>query len=164
MAIFRDDSDDFQRLDWQLLQNGAITLYHRNEILLNDVEWLKTYGYYIDNFDCSFWENEEIMHDVFAGLLEFPHYYGQNLDAFNDCLSDIDIPNESGRAFIFQRYDMFADRMPKVAWHILDIIENQSRMHLLFGKRLVALVQTDNLHIKFDPIGCRGVSWNRQEP
>lgn len=103
------------------------------------------------------------MHDVFAGLLEFPHYYGQNLDAFDDCLSDIEITDEGGRAFVFKRYDAFAERMPRVAWHVLDIIEKQPRMHLLFGKRLVSLVQTDNLHIKFDAVGCRGINWNHRE-
>lgn len=29
-------------------------------------------------------------HDLVARVLEFPHYYGRNLDAFWDCLTELD--------------------------------------------------------------------------
>ena len=47
MAIFRND-EDLQRLDWELLQNGAVTLYVRPEVLAEDIEWLKRHDYRVE--------------------------------------------------------------------------------------------------------------------
>ena len=33
MAIFRDEAEEFQQLDWELLRDGAINLYFRPEFL-----------------------------------------------------------------------------------------------------------------------------------
>jgi RNAse (barnase) inhibitor barstar len=163
MAIFRNEPEAFQRLDWALLQNGAITLYLRAEFLAEDAEWLKSHNYRIDSFDCSAWGSEEDMHEALASSLEFPDYFGRNLDALNDCISDIEIPEESGRVLIFHRYDMFAAKYPRAAWVILDIIENKSRLLLFFGRRLLALVQSDDPKISFESVGARPVMWNRRE-
>jgi len=71
MAIFRND-ENLQRLDWELLQNGAVTLYFRPEVLAQDIEWLKTHDYRVDAFDCSSWIGESEMHDALSSGLEFP--------------------------------------------------------------------------------------------
>ena len=163
MAFFRDETEDFQRLDWSLLQNGAITLYYRPEFLTEDAEWLKTHYYRLDTFDCSAWGSVEDMHEAIAAGLDFPDYYGRNLDALNDCLTDIEIPEASGRVLIFRRYDMFAAKFPREAQDVLDIIENKSRFLLLFGRRLLALVHSDDPRISFEPVGARPVMWNRRE-
>jgi RNAse (barnase) inhibitor barstar len=163
MAIFRDEPEDFQRLDWTLLQNGAITLYLRAEFLAEDTEWLESHNYRIDRFDCSAWASEKEMHEALAAGLEFPDYYGRNLDALNDCLSDIEIPEESGRVLIFHRYDAFAAKCPRAAWVVLDIIESNSRSLLLFGRRLLALVQSNDPSISFERVGARPVMWNQRE-
>ncbi len=123
MAVFRDDSDDYQQLDFALMQNGATTLYYRTEILAEDVKWLIAHNYQVDNFDCARWQDEEDMYSSFAETLEFPDYFGRNLAALDDCLSDLNVSGESGRALVFHRYDIFTARMPEVAWNILDIIE-----------------------------------------
>lgn len=34
-------------------------------------------------------ENREILHDAFASQLSLPEWYGRNLDALFDCLTDI---------------------------------------------------------------------------
>jgi hypothetical protein len=163
MAIFRNEPADLRRLDWALLQNGAITIDLRTEFLTEDVEWLQSQTYRIDSFDCSLWSSEEGMHEALASRLEFPDYYGRNLNALKDCISDIEIPEGSGRVLLFRRYDTFAAEHPKVAWYVLDIIENQSRLLLLFGRRLLALVQSDDPKISFEPVGARPVMWNRRE-
>lgn len=163
MAVFQNEPKDFQRLDWALLQNGAITLYLRAEFLAEDAEWLKSQHYRIDSFDCSVWNSEADMHEALTSGLEFPDYYGRNLDALNDCISDLEIPEESGRVLIFNRYDTFAAKYPRAAWVVLDIIENNSRLLLLFGRRLLALVQSDDPKISFESVGSRPVMWNRRE-
>ena len=163
MAIFRNEPEDFQRLDWDLLQNGAVSLYFQPQVLAADVDWLKDHEYRVDTFDCSLWVDQSEMHQAFAYQLEFPNYYGRNLDALNDCMSDLEIRDHSGRALVFNRYDSFAAKFPHVAWSVLNIMESNSRNLLLFGKRLIILVQSDDPAISFEPVGGRGVGWNRRE-
>jgi len=163
MAVFRDGSNDYQRLDYALLQNGSVTLYFRPTFIAKDVEQLKTYGYRIDNFDCAAWQTVDDMFTAFASTLDFPGYFGRNLDALNDCLCDIDVHKESGRALVFHRYDAFAAKQPEVAWTVLDIIESNSRLYLLSGKRLLTLVQSDNPQIQFNGLGAQHANWNRRE-
>src|SRR5438876_1591342 len=103
MAVFRDD--DLQRLDWRLLLQGPITLYYRPEVLTEDIAWFANHGYLINHFDCRTWETSADMHAALAAELAFPDYYGRNLNALNDCLSDLLIPDESGRALVFSHYD-----------------------------------------------------------
>ncbi len=163
MSTFNDNAEEFQRLDYAILQNGAISMYYRAEILISDVEWLSNHGYQIDNFDCSRWYSEKEMHSKLASQLNFPGYYGRNLDALNDCLSDIEISTEGGRVLVFKRYDVFASQYPRVAWIILDLIENNSRRALLFGKRFFALIQSDDPKILFEPVGAYPIMWNPKE-
>ncbi|HLM62072.1 MAG TPA: barstar family protein [Pyrinomonadaceae bacterium] len=163
MAAFRDDPDDFQQLDYALLQNGSINLYYRPKLLAEDVEWLATHNYQIDNFDCTAWQTEEDMYSAFATTLDFPDYFGRNLAALNDCLRDIEVPKEGGRVLVFNCYDAFAAKMPEVAWHVLDILETNSRTYLLFGRRLLTLLQSNDPEIQFKSVGACPVSWNNRE-
>lgn len=163
MSVFSDNPEEWQRLDLSLLQNGSIHLYHRPSVLTEDVEWLRRHDYQLDSFDCSKWKTEQVMHDDLASQLEFPDYYGKNLDALNDCLSEMVVPDRGGRVLVFQRYDVFTSNVQHVAWHVLDIIDRNAWFHLLFGRRLFALVQSDNPGIEFPLIGSRPAMWNRRE-
>jgi RNAse (barnase) inhibitor barstar len=163
MAIFRNEPEEFQRLDWMLLQDGAVTLYFRQQVLAEDVEWLKRHGYLVDSFECSSWIDESEMHEALSRGLEFPDYYGRNLNALNDCIGDIEIPDAGGRVLVFNQYDLFAARFPDVAWSILDIMETNSHRLLLFGLRLIVLAQSDDPKISFAPVGGRPVTWNTRE-
>jgi RNAse (barnase) inhibitor barstar len=157
------EPQDYQRLDFTLLQNGSVTLYFRPEYLGEDVQWLKDHGYRIDSLDCSTWDSEAMMFESIAITLDFPEFFGRNLDALNDCLSDIEIPEQSGRVLVFYRYDQFAERMPDLSWPLIDIIETNSRYYLLFGRRLMALLQSDDPKIAFEPVGACPVEWNPRE-
>ena len=163
MAIFRDGTDDYQRLDYALLRNGANTLYYRPEVLAKDLAQLKEYDYEIVEFNCTEWAGEGVMHNDFAQKLDFPGYYGKNPDALNDCLCDLEIKDESGLALVFNRFDYFAAANSRVAWDVLDIIEHNSRTYLLYGKRLLALAQSNDPTISFNGLGSSGANWNHQE-
>ena len=163
MATFRDEAEEFQRVDWKLLQNGAVTLYFRSQVLLEHLEWLNRYDYRVDSFECSIWTGENEMHEALRCGLEFPPYYGRSLDALNDCLSDLEISDEGGRVVVLNRYDSFAAKCPYAAWAILEIMERNSRYHLLFGRRLIVLVQSDDPEISFEPIAGQRVTWNVRE-
>ncbi len=42
--------------------------------------------------DCGPVQGPESLHDALACALEFPEYYGKNLDALYDCLTDVELP------------------------------------------------------------------------
>jgi RNAse (barnase) inhibitor barstar len=163
MATFTGDPDETTRLDWRILQNGATCLYFQRCILDEDVAWLRAQRYEIHHFDCERWTSESEFHASVSESLGFPDWYGRNLHAFNDSLSDTVVPDEGGSTLVFRRFDLFAAREPTVAWHILDMIEINSRRFFLFGKRLIALVQSDDPFISINPVGARRVMWNPRE-
>lgn len=163
VATFSDDPSELERLDWQLLQNGPITLYLRRAVLEPDVAWLREHAYTVVELDCLGWGDEKNMHQAMAETLSFPDYYGMNLDALNDCMTDVSVPVEGGLALVFLRFDAFASRQRRVAQALLDILAQSARRSLLFGRRLLVLVQSDDPRLAFEPVGAMEVGWNRKE-
>ena len=147
----------------KLLQNGAVGLYFRRQVLAEDIEWLKEHDYRVDTFECSVWLSESEMHEALSCGLQFPDYYGRNLAALNDGISDIEVPEEGGRVLVFNRYDSFAARVPHVAWSVLDLMEFRSRQFLLFGRRSMILVQSDDPEISLELGGGCSVMWDPRE-
>jgi len=157
--------NDTDRLDWKLLQDGAVTLYWRREIFDRDTTWLSDYGYRVHVIDCT--DADGFRHEI-TRVLRFKENYGYepwtgNLNALNDAFRDLDFNAVAGVAFAFARYDNLVEADPDTSQAILDIVESSSRDHLLMGHRLLALVQTDNPRLDFDPIGARTPMWNREE-
>ena len=162
MASFSESDTD--GLDFRLMQNGAITLYFQRAVLEADLAWLRDRGYRIETIDCR---EPETLRDQLSEALRFNENYGHdwngNLNALNDGFGDVAIDPRGGTVFCFLRYDLVQTSEPSVAHAILDIIESNSRFHLLFGRRLLALVQSDDPRIQFEPLGARPAQWNRNE-
>jgi hypothetical protein len=163
MAIFRDEPDRWQDLDFRLLRTGAVTLYYDRRVLDEDVAWLAARGYQLDVLDGSCWLTEGAAHASLASVLQFPDYYGCNLNAFNDCLRDLDIPFAGGRVLVLDHYDVPAVAIRPFAAALLDMIATTARHELLFGRRLLALVRSDDPRLAFEPVGACPVSWNPRE-
>lgn len=163
MAPFRNDPQEWQRLDWNIFQNGPVALYYEHEVLERDLAWLRDHEYTIDEFKCDDWVSQEAFHDSVAKTLRFPDYYGHNFNALRDCLSDVQVPASGGVCFAFWRYDVFADAEPEAAQLFLDVLADSSRGALLTGGRLLALVQSNNPRHSFQPVGSCPVGWNPSE-
>jgi RNAse (barnase) inhibitor barstar len=161
MACF--DRENLNRPDWAIFQNGWVAMYWRPEILDHDANWLASNQYNIYRFDCDRWTSKADALMDLGTALNFPEYYGQNLNAFNDCLSGIDVPIDGGVALVLRRYDRFAEHSRDIAQLILDICARNSRRFILFGQRLVTLVQSDDPNLSFDPVGSTSVMWNHRE-
>jgi RNAse (barnase) inhibitor barstar len=157
------DRDDLNRVDWALFQNGWVTMYWKPEVLERDAAWLVDRGYRAFKFDCSRWSSAAVALRDLGETLGFPDYYGQNLDAFNDCLSDLEVPIEGGVVIVLRRYDRFAGVVPRVAQALLDILASNARRFMLFGQRLATVIQSDDPKLSFEPVGSMPVTWNRQE-
>lgn len=159
MATFQNISDEWQRLDWLILQNGWVSLYWKKEVLEKDLQWFGIEKYSIIKFDCRTWSDKNEMHKQLKGKLNFPDYYGENLDALNDCLSDLEI-NDTGLIVVFQSLDSIEKNTIS---NLLDIFTINARRQLLFGNRLIILCQVDNPRFEIDPVGSTPVMWNGAE-
>ncbi|HEY7312114.1 MAG TPA: barstar family protein [Gemmataceae bacterium] len=162
MASFRS-SDDFDRLDWEILRNGPAYLYFSREVLADDVAWFEQHEYRVHVFDCSTWTSEAVFHEQMNQAFRFPDYYGRNLIAFEECFHGIDVPDDGGVALVLTSFDAFAKRFPDEAWDVLHVIALTSRYVLLMGKRLVALIQSDDEEMPFKEIGGRSPTTNLKE-
>jgi RNAse (barnase) inhibitor barstar len=155
--------DDARRLDFELLRESPVTLYRSREVLAEHVAWLRGHGYVVHEIECSGWSSEADFHDAASRTLGFPDYYGRNLDAFNDCLCGIEVPEHGGTVLVFLAFDVLHRLSPERAWHILDIVARWSRFFLLTGRRLMALIQTEDPGLRIEPVGARPVLLNGDE-
>src|SRR5690606_31403249 len=67
-------------LDFQILQSGAICMYHKTAILEKDLEWLRDARYRIININTRNWTSKTV-HKELKEQMDFPDYYGENLNA-----------------------------------------------------------------------------------
>src|SRR5437764_674526 len=121
MSSLMWDDEKSGRLDLRILQNGAISLYYRETILAADVAWFREHEYVVHTFASRDWLIVDDLHTDVSVSLGFPDWYGRNLHAFSDSLSDIDVPADGGVVLVFTGYDVFTVRHPEVAQIVLDI-------------------------------------------
>ena len=166
MAFFKRKEkapDEPQRLDWKLLERGAIALYNKGSVLSADIGWFRQQQYVIRELNGTTWTTPQEFHADAQRVLGFPEYYAKNLASWVDCLPELSVPDEGGLLLVFRRYDVFAKAQPQLAQTILDSIESTSRRFLLTGRRLIALVQSDDPRIRFERVGALPVTWNPRE-
>jgi hypothetical protein len=156
-------------LAFRLLRDGPVTLFWRLRFMLEATDWLNDHSYEVVRMTAREWTSDHDMHTAIAAALDFPDYYGHNLDALNDCMRDVVShdygwsPDSAGLAIVFTGYDAYAARSPRSAQIVLDILADHSRVAMLFGRPLVVLVQSDDPDILFEPVGASSVGWNRAE-
>lgn len=150
---------------YRLAMNGFVTLFWRTEVLEDTVGWLVEHGYDVVRLPAAEWTSQADFHRDIRVALDFPDHYGDNLDAFNDCLRDLATRggNGAGLVLVLAGYDAFASREPRAAQVILDVIADQSRTGALFGHRMLCLVQSDDPRLTFVPVGATAVGWNPEE-
>jgi hypothetical protein len=154
---------EVERLDWRLLERGAIALYHKSAVLSQDVAWFRQQQYQIYELDATQWTTPADFHAAAQRVLGFPQTYAKNLAAWLDFLGELAVPDESGALLVFRRFDAFTRPQPEFAHTLLDSIESTSRRFLLTGRRLLALVQSDDPRIRYDRVGAMPVTWNPRE-
>jgi len=166
MAFFKRKEKapaEVERLDWKLLERGAVALYHKSSILSSDVGWFRQHGYAIHEMDALNWKEPADFHADAQRVLSFPQHYAKNLASWIDCLAELPVPDDGGMVLVLRRYDSFTRAQPQLAQNILDSIETTSRRFLMTGRRLLALVQSDDPRIRYERVGAMPVTWNPRE-
>lgn len=145
------------------MQGGPVTKYWRREVLAEDLEALEAQGFTIRRLDCASWTNDDRMHKELREELALPRYYGDNLDALDDCLSDtdvIDVPEVGGLAFVLDNFSGSEERNER----LLQVLARTSRYWLLFGRLVAVLLRTDDVRYEGPPdLGATPARWNDQE-
>lgn len=168
MTVF-DLEVDAGRLDFRLMVNGAVTLFWRTPLFAEAIRWMSQHGYRIVSLDANLWTSDDDLHREIAAALDFPDYYGRNLNALNDCMRDVvgyaygTTRDATGLLMTFSGYDAFARERPQTAQIVLDIMAVQARCAMLTGHRILCLVQSNDPNITFEPVGAAPVSWNHAE-
>lgn len=140
-----------QGFDWQLLQNGFVHRYKDRFSLDTACGHLSDLDYVVHSFDAASWHNVPDMHTDFAATMSFPGYYGRNLDALNDVLSDVgrysygSDADSAGTVLAIADYDSFLKLDRRTALVVLDIFASQARLAALYGHAMLCLIEsTDN--------------------
>ena len=153
----------------RLAANSFVTLYWRRYLLEQTLSQLRDHQYAVVVVDASHWETEEDLHQDIAQALDFPDYYGHNLDALNDCMHDVGAGQYGapavavGFVLALTGYDHFARACPRQAQIVLDIMADQARSRAVRGRRMLCLVHSDDPDIAFAPVGAMPVMWNGSE-
>lgn len=145
----------------KMMMNGSMSLYGQRSILEKDVEKIEAEGFEVFQFDCAAWDNEAFHTDV-AKKLSFPAYYGRNINAFNDCLSELE-PVNTGILLVLCNYELFLTNYPELAIDLLEVIQINSWRFLLEEKGLMGFVQSNDLDIQIPAVGGMSPQWNGKE-
>lgn len=149
--------------------NGFVAKYWRPAVLEETVGWLTERGYQVVRVDAAGWATEDDLHRDLAAALGFPDYYGENLDALNDCVrmvADYELattPKDTGFVLVLTGFDGFLTRCPVPANAVLDIFAKQAHGAALIGHRMLCLVQSDDPELEVEPVGAMPVLWNPAE-
>lgn len=161
MASFTEN--DFNQLDWSLLQNGSIKAYWQTAVLDGDVEWLRANGYSVREFRCLNWQSSGTMFEELGTTLNLSNGVPNGFDALADDLLDVPVSASGGLALVFRHFDSFHKAHPIEAQTLLDVLERRSRGFLLLGRRLITLFHSSDPKIEFSPVGASPVLWNPKE-
>jgi len=149
-------------LDYLLLKDGNVIKYHNTDVLEGDIEWLDKNNYDLIDIDTASW-NSNNFHQSIKSSFSFPDYYGENLNAFADCLSDMKNAKYKGLVIVLRRFDNFTDLDRVLSESLLDAISSIARRWVLQGFYLLCLVQSDDPDITYDKIGGYAPNWNGVE-
>ncbi|MCJ8165824.1 hypothetical protein MKJ04_13305 [Pontibacter sp. E15-1] len=157
MVVFRNTPEEWQRLDWMILQNGYACLYLRKEFLLLDIAWFRGERYRVIEFDCTAWAGEQALRTDVAQRLRLQE--SGSFKELGDRLKEADITGK-GLVLVLHHLDAVEKELGQ---ELLDVLARAAQWHLLLGERLLTLAQVDDLKMVYKPVGARPVLWNPHE-
>jgi hypothetical protein len=89
VAVWALGAETTHPVDFRLVHNTFVTMFWRLSLLDETTEWLRSHAYDVVEFDAASWASAAEMFDDVAAGLDFPDYFGRNLNALNDCMRDV---------------------------------------------------------------------------
>lgn len=149
--------ETLNRADWPL-RNGAVNLFSRRQNYAAAMTALVGLGYRM----LIFARGPEHFIDEMSAALKWREQFGYEpwsggLDAFNDAMHGEPFDTNDDSAICIENFHMLVADDEAFARGLLDIIEHQSRHYLLCGKRLIALIHTQDKNFRCEGLGGRTV-------
>jgi hypothetical protein len=144
---------------YRIAMSGSVALYTDTAGIEG---WLAEHGYRLVRLTAGDWRAQADFHRDVKAALDFPDYYGDNLDAFNDSVRDVAMAgagDATGTVLVLTGYDVFTRHEKRAAQVVLDIIATQARTAALFGHRMLCLVQSSDRDLMFGRLGATDVPW-----
>jgi hypothetical protein len=164
-AIMSFSENDQGRADLRLLARGAVTLFWRQELFDATILELETLGYNIMQFK---FETSEQFQNELSTALKWEDQFGYhpwtgNLDALNDGMYSEAAGQAKDNAICINDFDVAVRENAHWASEVLDVFAVHSRNYLLFGRRLICLVRTNDPKYECKPLGGRPPFWTDAE-
>ena len=134
-------------------RNASTSIARNGFVLESDnvgssaVQQLDELGYLVIRLDASHWSDGATMLADFASALEFPDYFGGNLDALNDCLGDVAERRygwrdgvQTGLVIHVAEMSSCRDADPQTAEALVTILRGNAGYAALFGTRVLAVL------------------------
>lgn len=135
-------------VDHRFARDPRLTAFRRAAALARAIEQLRGRGYDVRETDAGRWADEQGMHRDLAALLDFPDYYGRNLDALNDCMGEVATGaygvrvGATGLGLVLWHFDAFAVGHRRAASQLLDIVTAGAAEAARHDRQLLCLVQS----------------------
>ncbi len=149
-------------LDYLLLKDGYVIKYHNTRVLEDDINWLDKNNYDLIDIDTTNW-NSNNFHQNVKSSFSFPEYYGENLNALADCLSDMKNTKYKGLVIVLRHFDNLTNLDRALSENLLDVISSIARRWVLENFYLLCLIQSNDPDITYDKIGGYAPTWNGTE-
>ncbi len=162
MTFFGRDPEQQERLDFRLLQFGPVVLYNQSTVLDRDIADVAKLGYEPRRLDLES-ADAGSFHDLIASALKFPDYYGRNLDALSDCVSELPYTFESDLLLVLDSFDVFFRRDERFAHAVLDVLWCNALRNQLVGHTTLVFARSADPRIQVPSVGSADIYWNPTE-
>jgi hypothetical protein len=158
MVFSRDETD---RFDWKLLQSGGVNLFLKMEDFERAIGNLFDLNYRIHRL--CFENTAQIERDV-SVMLKWEELFGYfpwdgSANALDDAFYDEPLNSCDDCAICIENFDAWVTLDEQSSFYFLDILERHSRNYLLYGKRLIGLIQTNDPTYRCRGIGSTDATW-----
>ncbi|HYQ69420.1 hypothetical protein [Actinophytocola sp.] len=166
MVAVNDNSRRGHPEDFQLLHYGHLHLFRHAWALSRLVADLSGLGYVVAEVDVTSCDGTDSLRDAVIGAVdEWPGDYGRgSWPGFNDGPMDYLLDAERPLVVLVQNgLDHVRGKHEVSVLTLLDLLASIARWHLLFGRRLICLIETDDIEFDIGVLGGERPGWSRHE-
>jgi hypothetical protein len=165
VPVFDDQARGVHPEDYELLHHGHLHLYRQawaRDRLLHD---LTNLGYVVVHINAAPLSEAAQVRDAIADTVAgWPDTWRGSWPGFSDGLMDCLLDaNRQLVVLVLEGFDRIRRDDGFAAHHLLDALASTARWHLLFGRRLICLIHTDDPDLDLGDLGGENPRWSRHE-
>ncbi|WP_444936247.1 barstar family protein [Microbulbifer sp. JMSA004] len=151
------------KLDLKTLAYGPVAKYFDLALFEKDISWYEDAGYKVYFLDGEKWYTMESFHSDCHEVFSFPSYYGRNWGAFDDVISEIERGSQGDVLVCVRNFDSWSKRDISNSQVFLEIMSDQTYSYLVYGRKFVTLIHSNDPNLSIREVGAKSVHWNQKE-